>query len=250
MPRQTAVVEQQVADGGADIEANRAEKAELGVDGLKAAFGDENRAAVDIAVQQRFGMGEEAMLERGHRQLQLGIVAQGGDIGFQRGWIAVALVNLIRVVKEQILGDFAHLGINKLRHLGLFLMRMQIKVAGVEQRLGQVFPQLAGGLGVVNVVDQLPAPDAVIGEIFHHHHRQLGIEMHNPHRVLRAVLMVSHQGLRLKARAVKGQRPGLSYAAHVGQRLLNDNPAHAPDIENFKHQVEVAVAHFLCGHQF
>ena len=74
--------------------------------------------------------------------------------------------------------------------------------------------------------------------------------MHNPHRVLRAVLMVSHQGLRLKARAVKGQRPGLSYAAHVGQRLLNDNPAHALGIKNFKHQVEVAIAHFLRGHQF
>jgi hypothetical protein len=64
MPRQAAVVQQQVADGGADIEANRAEIAELGVDGLQAAFGNENRAAVDIAVQQRFGMGEEAMLQR------------------------------------------------------------------------------------------------------------------------------------------------------------------------------------------
>jgi hypothetical protein len=59
MPRQAAVVQQQVADGGADIEANRAEVAELGVDGLQAAFGNENRAAVDIAVQQRFGMGKK-----------------------------------------------------------------------------------------------------------------------------------------------------------------------------------------------
>lgn len=80
------------------------------------------------------------MLERGHRQLQLGIFSQGGDVGFQRGWIAVALMNLIRIVKEQILGNFAHLGVDKLRHTGLFLVRMQIKVAGVEQRLGGIPP--------------------------------------------------------------------------------------------------------------
>ena len=159
-------------------------------------------------------------------------------------------MNLIRVVKEQVLGDFAHLGVNKLRHLGLFLVRMQIKVAGVEQRLGQVFPQLAGGARVINVVNQLAAPDAVIGEVFHHHYRQLGVEMHNLHRMLRAVLIVSHQGLRLKARAVQGQGPGFTHAAHVGQRLLDDDPAHALGIENFKYQVEVTIAHFLRGHQF
>lgn len=82
---------------------------------------------------------------------------------------------------------------------------MQIKVAGVEQRTGGI-PQLAGGARVINVVNQLAAPDAVIGEVFHHHYRQLGVEMHNLHRMLRAVLIVSHRGLRLKARAVKGQR--------------------------------------------
>ncbi len=54
LARQAAVVKQQVADGGADIEANGAEVAELGVDGLQAAFGNEDRPAVDIAVQQRF----------------------------------------------------------------------------------------------------------------------------------------------------------------------------------------------------
>ena len=94
------------------------------------------------------------MLERGHRQLQLRIVAQGGDIGFQRGWIAVALVNLIRVVEKQILGDFASSGLINCATWA-FLVRMQIKSLLVEQRLGQYFPQLAGGLRVVNVVNQL-----------------------------------------------------------------------------------------------
>ena len=69
LARQAAVVKQQVADGGADIETNGAEIAELGVDGLQAAFGNEDRPAVDIAVQQRFRMGKETMLQRRHRQL-------------------------------------------------------------------------------------------------------------------------------------------------------------------------------------
>ena len=42
MPRQAAEVQQQVADGSANVKANRAKVAELGVDGLQAAVGHKN----------------------------------------------------------------------------------------------------------------------------------------------------------------------------------------------------------------
>jgi hypothetical protein len=48
-------------------------------------------------------------------------------------------MDLIGIVKEQIFGDLAHLRVNKLRDLGFFHVRMQVKIAGMEQRLRQIF---------------------------------------------------------------------------------------------------------------
>ena len=245
MPRQAAEVQQQVADGGTDVKANRAKVAELGVDGLQAAVGHKNRAAVNIAVQERFGVREEAVLQGGHGNFKLSVVAQGRDVIFQLGRVAVALVDLVRIVEEQIFGDLAHLRVDEFRHLRFFLVRVQVEIAGVEQRVREVFAQLLRRLRVVNVVDQLAAPDAMAGEIFHHHHRQLRVKVVDFHGVLRAVLVVLDQGLRFKTGAVQRQRPGLADAAHVGQRLLNDDAAHARAVENFEYQIEVAVAYFL-----
>jgi|GEM_PF-4902131 len=126
---------------------------------------------------------------------------------------------------------------------------MQVKIAGVEQGVGQVFPQLTGRLGVINIVDQLAAPDFMAGEIFHHHHRQFRVEVVDLHRVLRAVLIVLYQGLCFETGAVQRQRPGFPHTAHVGQRLFNDDAAYARAVENLKHQIKVAVAHLLRLHQ-
>ncbi len=87
LARQAAVVQQQVADGGADIEADGAEVAELGVDGLQATFGNEDRPLWISPCSSASCMGKETVLQRRHRQLKLGVVAQGGDIGLQlRRW--------------------------------------------------------------------------------------------------------------------------------------------------------------------
>ena len=83
------------------------------------------------------------------------------------------------------------------------------------------------------------------GEIFHHHHRQFRVKVVDFHRVLRAVLVMLDQGLRFKTGTIQRQRPGFADAAYIGQRLLNDDAAHARAVENFKDQVEVAVADFL-----
>lgn len=83
------------------------------------------------------------------------------------------------------------------------------------------------------------------GEIFHHHHRQFRIKVVDFHGVLRAVLVMLDQGLRFKTGTIQRQRRGFADAAYVGQRLLNDDAADARAVENFKNQIEVAVAHFL-----
>ena len=245
VPRQAAEVQQQVADGGANVKANRPKIAELSVDGLQAAVGHKNRTAVNVSVQQGFGVREKAVLEGGHGDFKLGVVAQGGNVVFQIGRVAVARVDLVRIVKEQIFGDLAHLRVDEFRYLRFFIVRMQIKIAGVEQGVSQIFPQLTRRLGVVNVVNQLAAPDAMAGEIFHHHHRQFRVKVVDFHRVLRAVLVMLDQGLRFKTGTIQRQRPGFADAAYIGQRLLNDDAAHARAVENFKDQVEVAVADFL-----
>ena len=71
------------------------------------------------------------------------------------------------------------------------------------------------------------------------------------HRMLRAVLVMRHQRLRFKTSAIQRQRPGFADAAHVRQRLFDDDAAYACGIENLKHQIKVAVAHLLrlyqCG---
>ncbi len=128
-------------------------------------------------------------------------------------------------------------------------MRVKVEIAGVEQRVREVFAQLPRRLWVVNVVDQLAAPDAMAGEVFHHHYRQFRVKVVNFHGVLRAVPVVLDQRLRLKTGAVQRQRPGLPDAAHVGRSLLDDNAAHARAVENFEHQIEVAVAYLLRLHQ-
>lgn len=69
---------------------------------------------------------------------------------------------------------------------------MQVKIAGVEQRMRKVFAQLPRGLGIEVVFNQLSTPDLMAGEIFHHHHRKRRVVMDNVHRVLRAVLVVRH----------------------------------------------------------
>ena len=56
MPRQAAEIEQQVADGGADVKTDGTEVAELCVDGLQTAVCHENRATVNIAMQQGFSV--------------------------------------------------------------------------------------------------------------------------------------------------------------------------------------------------
>ena len=72
------------------------------------------------------------MLEGGHGDFKLRVVAQGGNIVFQLGRVAVARVDLVRIVEEQIFGDLAHLRVDEFCHLR-FSRADADKIAGVEK---------------------------------------------------------------------------------------------------------------------
>ncbi len=88
---------------------------------------------MNVSVQQGFGVREKAVLEGGHGDFKLGVVAQCGNIVFQLGRVAVARVDLVRIVEEQIFGDLAHLRVDEFCHLRFFSRADADKIAGVEK---------------------------------------------------------------------------------------------------------------------
>lgn len=134
-PRQPAIVEQQIAQCGADIETDRAVETEFGVDRFQPSFRHEDRTAVNIAVQQRLRLAEKAMFQASDGQLQRRILTQRLHLRQQRRLKAIALMIDIRIGKEQIFGDLAQLGIGETADFRFLLLRRLIKIGGVEQRL-------------------------------------------------------------------------------------------------------------------
>lgn len=189
------------------------------------------------------------MFQAGDGQLQRRILTQRLHLRQQRRLEAIALMIDIRIGKEQIFGDLAQLGIGETADFRFLLLRRLIKIGGVEQRLRQVFRQLPGRQRVIVALHQLAAPDAMVGKVFLHHHRQFGIVMQDFYRMPRAEAAVDQQRFRFDARPIQRQRPGFAHATHVGQRLFDDHPAHPFAIADLEHQVQVAVTDLVGADQ-
>ncbi|MNV83701.1 hypothetical protein D3C71_1775190 [compost metagenome] len=113
----------------------------------------------------------------------------------------------------------------------------------------QIFRQLPGSQRIVTPLHQLTAPDMVVGKIFLHHHRQLGIMMQHFYRMSWAKTAVDQQSFRFDPCPIQGQWPGFAHAAYIRQRLFNDHPAHAIAIADLEHQVQIAVTNLVSAHQ-
>jgi hypothetical protein len=100
---------------------------------------------VNITVQQGFGLGEEAVLGR-PRQFLTGR-RRAGRTSFSSGRVVVALVDLVRIVEEQIFGDLAHLRVNEFAP-ALFSRAGADKNRWCGTACGRDIPQLACGLRV------------------------------------------------------------------------------------------------------
>ena len=142
--------QQQIAQHRADIEAHGPDEGEFGIDHAAVALGHHHRAGMEIAMDQRFGRGEEFVLEPRDGELEGDIGAElGGDaVELGRG-PAVALGDAIGIGEDQILGDLAELGIaGEDRRQRLLLAGRQREIAGHEQaiwaRYSTIWPAKAG----------------------------------------------------------------------------------------------------------
>ncbi|MOA38059.1 hypothetical protein D3C78_1597070 [compost metagenome] len=69
------------------------------------------------------------------------------------------------------------------------------------------------------------------------------------HRVAWAQRPVDQQRFRFDTRPIQRQRPGFPHATYIRQCLLDDHPADAVGITDFKDQVQIAIADLIGTHQ-
>ena len=145
------------------------------------------------------------MFQASDGQLQRRILTQRLHLRQQRRLKAIALMIDIRIGKEQIFGDLAQLGIGETADFRFLLLRRLIK-SEVWNSVCAVFRQLPGRQRVIVALHQLAAPDAMVGKVFLHHHRQFGIVMQDFYRMPRAEAAVDQQRFRFDARPIQRQR--------------------------------------------
>jgi hypothetical protein len=93
---------------------------------------------------------------------------------------------------------------------------------------------------ILDPADQTLAHDDMRRKVFHHDHRLLAVEMENLRRQARGVAALFDERVVFEPRALERQWPGFADEAHIGQRLLDHEPAGRPlDDED---EIEVAVA--------
>lgn len=119
-----------------------------------------------------------------------------------------------------------------------------IEEGGEEERLGHVIGHVVGEQRVLDTGDEALAEDDVRGlDVAHPHQRQGPVEVVHLGGVLRAQAAVLPQRGGLEVGALPRHGPRIPHAAHVRERLLDDDGAGLGlhDVD----EVEVAVADLL-----
>ena len=80
----------------------------------------------------------------------------------------------------------------------------------------------------------------ICGKVFHHDHRLLTIEMEDFWGQARSVTSLFDERIVFEPRPLKRQRPGFADETHIGQSLLDDEPADRP-LDN-EDEIEIAIA--------
>lgn len=110
----------------------------------------------------------------------------------------------------------------------------------MKQRRSEKFGDVGGEARVLDPADQTFAHDDMRRKVLHHDHRLLAIEVEDLRRQARGVAALLDERVVFEPRPLERQRPGFANEAHIGQRLLDHEPAGRPlDDED---EVEVAVA--------
>ena len=130
--------EQEIADDRADVEADRADERELGVDDARVVWRRHDRAGVQVAVDQRLGAGQEPIFQRLRGDLDRAVALERSLLRIEPGLRpAIERRLAIRIGEDQILGDLALgvFGANS-ASLRLVLGRRPGELGGEEQRRG------------------------------------------------------------------------------------------------------------------
>ena len=232
----------EIGEQHADVEGHRSVEGELRIDHPRLLVGDHDRAGMQVAMQQRLGIGGEHMLQPLRLDLEVAVGAQFGDEAVElRRRMPVHRRFEIGVGEDQVLGDVAELDIvGEQRQIRLAIARLHGEVGAAKQRAGHEQADVAGDVRQLPPVDQRAAQDDVRRQILHDDQRLAFVEMiDRRHRARRARLLPG-QRVVFEEGALQRQRPAVADEPHIGQRLLDDGGALvALDDED---QVQIAVA--------
>ena len=129
----------EIGEQHADIEGHRSVEGEFRIDDARVVVGHHDRAGVQVAVQQRLGVGGEQMLQLLRLDLEVAVGAQFGNEGVElRRGVPVHRRFEIGVGEDQVLGDVAKLDVvGEERQIFLASAGFHGKVGAAEQRARQ-----------------------------------------------------------------------------------------------------------------
>ncbi len=232
----------EIGEQHADVEGHRAVEGEFRIDHPGFTVGDHDRAGMQIAVQQRLGIGREQMLQPLRLDLQITIGAQFGDDAVElRARMPVHLGVEIRVRENQVLGDVAEFDIvGEQRQIRLAILGRHMQVGAAKQGAGHEQADVVGDIRQLPPFDQRPPQDDVGRQILHDDQRLAFVEMIDRRHRARRSRLLPGQRVVFEEGALQRQRPAVADQADIGQGLLDDGSSRgAFDDED---QVEIAVA--------
>ncbi len=232
----------EVGEQHADVEGHRAVEGEFGIDDAGLGVGDHDRAGMQVAVQQRLGIGGKQMLHALRLDLEVAVGAQLGDDAVElRAGVAVHRRFEIGIGEDQVLGDVAQFDIvGEQRKVGLAVARRHGEVGAAEQRARHEHAEVLGDARQLAAGDQRLPQDHVGRQELHDDERLGLVEMQDLRHHAGRPRLLPGQRVVFEEGALERQRPAVADEPHIGQRLLDhDRARRTLDDED---EVEVAVA--------
>ena len=167
------IVEQEIGDDRADVEAHRPHEGEFRIDDARVLRRQHDGAGVQVAMQHGFGGGEELELEARDGDLQVAILAPARGIGIElRRGPAVELRHAVGIGEDQVLGDLAQRGVaGEGGDHRLLPVRRQRKVGGEVERARHEGRDVVGEFRIDGRRDHAAPHDDVRLEQLHHDQR-------------------------------------------------------------------------------
>ena len=217
---------QQVRPQLSDVEPDRAVEREFAVERLGrrparvTVAAHHHGAGVQVAVDQRLGVGHEVPLGGADGGDHVRIVGVGGDVGAARRRHRATPPGGVRLAEDEQLRDLAERGVDRLGGEQFELLGIDAERGGSEGDVGDVPPERRRRVGVALAVVERTAPDPVVGQVLDREGIPLRVGVIERWDRGRAQPPVHPQRPRLGVVARRGHRPR-GIGSHVRQRLLD-----------------------------